>query len=153
MFKGFRDALRLHNELWNYAGYWADVVAEYGKLTGFDIGKIAKRAGDEKVLDEFCRAAKTQGLTPRECALVLYAEGYHDQSVLLQNNDLQEHDVADETEDLEPEAEEDDEGTGDDSDEDDDEFPVQTAAKTAQKFATWQHNAVAAAKMSLDEFE
>lgn len=68
--------------MWNEAGYWAEVVVEYGKSTGFNLEEMAKVSGDKHLLDHFCSKAIAKGLTPKQCAVLIYDHGFHDGSVI-----------------------------------------------------------------------
>jgi hypothetical protein len=43
MFKGLMSAFQTQKDLWAFAGYWADVIAEYGKLTDWNLEKTSIR--------------------------------------------------------------------------------------------------------------
>lgn len=82
MFKGLRSAFQQSKDVWGFAGYWTEVVAEYGKLTGWNLEKTAKASSGARELDEFCRKAMNMGLSAKACAVVISAEGFHDPGVL-----------------------------------------------------------------------
>lgn len=84
MFGIFKRALKTSTDAWNFSGYWADVVIEYGKLTGLNLEHIAKASGDGPLLDSFCQTAMKKGMTARDCAVAIYEQGFENPVALNQ---------------------------------------------------------------------
>jgi hypothetical protein len=85
MFENFRRTLKTSREMWNFAGYWADVVVEYHKITGWNLEQVAKVSDGRTLLDDFCQRAMRRGMTARDCAVAICEQGFANPDALDQS--------------------------------------------------------------------
>ncbi|GLS37230.1 hypothetical protein GCM10010869_28230 [Mesorhizobium tianshanense] len=78
MFNSIRRAFTANSRLWDFAGYWANVVVEHHKITGLNLEQIAKALGDQEGLDDICRRAMKERLSSKDCAVAIIRSGLYE---------------------------------------------------------------------------